>query len=295
MRIHLAGDAQARDCATIVGHPNVLASYLHLRSSKRLDDRWRAFDPDRMILDSGLFSFMFGSKRGEIPETYEAYRDFTLRYLDDVARLDWPGVIVEADVHKLLGMEALWKLRELFKPLGDRVMYAWHVPEGIEGLRELARRYSYIALSVPELRIAFGGTHRRGTDAYKRAAWALLAEARAACKVPPRIHLLGCTVPELMETSLAWSCDSTSWMSGAIYNNPTWGFLHGELRKFQPLYKHADRVAWNEYRRRIADRYGIEKEGEKTLVACADAFAQYQRRLDSRYTVAPTRTQGEDR
>lgn len=294
MRLCFAGEPRllAQACSA-TAHPNILISYLVFRGKRTLDPGLRAmFEPERMILDSGLFSFMFGALRGQIPETFDAYRDFTRRYLDDVARIGWPGIVVEADVHKLLGMEALYRLREEFAPLGDRVMYVWHQPEGIDGLRELARARSYIALSIPELRIQFGGTHRRGTDSYKRAMWALLREAHAACKVPPRIHLLGCTVPELMQTPLAWSCDSTSWLSASIYGTPTWVYRgHGELvsrtRKDDP--------EWLAFRAAVAARTATPAGYQQTMIACADAFAQYQRWLDTRFNPGVVRTRGEDR
>lgn len=45
----------------------------------------------------------------------------------------------------------------------------------------------------------------------------LLSKIRAVNKFMPKIHLLGNTVQETMQTRLAYSCDSTSWISGGRF------------------------------------------------------------------------------
>ena len=113
-------------------------------------------------------------------------------------------------------MPAVFELRKRFEDSGFNVLYTWHIEEGIDGLYRLAEKYDYIALSVPELRVLFTGKKMRYQDGVKD----LLAKIRNHCgKKMPKIHLLGNTIQETMETNLAYSCDSTTYQSGVRYGN----------------------------------------------------------------------------
>lgn len=300
MRVHLAGTSPLGHSAqlaaatpALMDHPWRLVSYMDLAAS--LPEVVGVTDPESMIVDSGLFALMFGSKQQTMPATFEAYRRYTLEYLEALDRVSYKGLLVECDTHKLLGMDATFRLREEFKPLGDRVIYTWHAPEGIAGLFELARSRSYIALSVPELRVFFGGSFALGSKEYTVALWKLLAEIHKACAAEgsPRIHLLGCTTLELMQTPLAWSCDSTSWLSGVRYGKG-WVYEGSGKLKMRPM-RSREFVAWRTtvYRERLTPElrtladsrpYGLNE------LACAAAYSDYQRWLDAR--ISPRAVRG---
>lgn len=298
MRAHLADTPGPKLMISMMaGHPYRLVSYWYFRTLKDAPQVLRALvdKPDHLVMDSGLFSLMFGSEKGTLPETYEAYRDYTRRYLDDVAKWDFPMTIVEADTHRLLGMDATLRLREEFEPLGDLAMYVWHYPEGLDGLERLAREKSFIAVSVPEMRmLSSGGSHVGQNKKVKGMVGNLLRRIHRACgDSPPRIHLLGCTVEEMMQTRLAWSCDSTSWLGGIMYGTATmWdpgkGLVDVNVRseRFQAYVKYAteqfpDAVAFAE--KQPNTKYYLN------CLACAYAYAQYQKWLDSRFTPVPMR------
>jgi len=306
MRIHLADAGQ--DVTTLkrlrtsmmAGHPWRLTSYFYCRQSPGVRDLLRVMGdgPESLIMDSGVYSFMFGSEQGTLDPTYEAYRDYTRRYLDDLAKWEYDGLVVEVDAQRMLGVDAVNRLREEFEPLGDRVMYVWHEPEGIDGLLKLARERSYIGLGLPELRHIAESKFKRVKGSKhkvsKLMAMDLLRRIHKECgDQPPRIHLLGCTVEDLMETTLAWTCDSTSWLSGIRYGQ---GYIYVPGEGLTQAHIRSDRFV--AYRNQAADGepelkafLAKEKNPEYYLncFACAHAFAQYQRWLDSRYQHVPMR------
>ncbi len=199
MRLHLVtnGNDQFPEF-----QPYWLMSYLYLKTNPN-SLSWlksMAADNDRnLIIDSGLYSYMFGSEQGKIPATYEAYLDYVKRYLDDVAGWGLDYHVVEADTQRLLGLESTKRLREEFKPLGSRCMYVWHQPDGIDGLIELAKQVDYMAIGLPELRmIATGQTKGAASSLVKRMCNDLLRRVHEACpKKPPRIHLHPATVARM--------------------------------------------------------------------------------------------------
>lgn len=304
MRIYFAGGGFDH-IPDMIGHPWRLNSILEV--NPKLGATLAARDPETVIIDSGLFSFMFGSKQGEIAPTFEAYRDYTRRYLDTLDGYGYRGMLVECDTHKLLGMESTHRLREEFKPLGDRVIYTWHAPEGIDGLVKLATEKSYIALSVPELRILGGGTAKSGKT---ESVFRLLHHIREKVgpKNYPRIHLLGCTIPRLMETSLAWSCDSTSWIATSMYGV---GFMHhtpgklerceairGSTRNRAPSARAQDRanrfdrwceIVQSRYHLSVEPMTGKRRTNDLQMLATAVAFGDYQQWLDKKITPHPVK------
>ena len=299
MRMHLADTPplQRLLLSLMAGHRYRLVSYFYVRSLPDPGAQLRELvdDPRDLIIDSGLFSFMFGAEQGTMPATYEAYRDYTRKYLDDMADWGLDCYLVEADTQRLLGMEATFKLREEFKDLGSRCMYVWHQPEGLDGLEKLARERDYICLSIPELRmIASGGSTVGQSKQVAHMATDLLRRVHNACDgKPPRVHLLGCTVTEMMETPLAWSCDSTSWLSGIRFGNGMiWtarkglesaGIRSARFARYRELAMDAFPDAVDFARKQDNADYYLN------CLACAHAYATYQRTLDSSYTPRPMR------
>lgn len=301
MKIHFADArvvSRTKLLTLMACHPYRLASYYYLKDMRDPKTTLQALveRPEDLIVDSGLFSLMFGSEQGTMPATYEAYRDYTLRYIDRMQ--EWcPGcTIVEADTHKLLGMEATERLREEFAPLGSQVMYVWHYEEGLDGLVDLAKRFDYIGIGLPELRLISnkGQSGVQHAGIVNRMAMDLLRRVHSACgDRPPRIHLLGCTVKELMATSLAWSCDSTSWLSGIRFGKGhIWtadtglhqvGIRSARFQRFREQAMDAYPQAVDFARQQKNPDYYLN------CMACAYAYALYQGWLDSRYSPKPAR------
>ena len=210
MKLHLAGAENFYWCGKLGGGTSFLMSYFYaFHKARNTDEVLRILrnDPtDSWIMDSGLFTMMFGAESHKKYERkdLEAY---THRYIDTMQAIGYTGTIVEMDVHKILGMEALQDFRRIFEerwPL-ERTIFVYHIEEKIEGLRAMCKKYPYIALSIPELRKVVKHIP------VKQYVYQLLVEAKKA-NPDVRIHLLGNTQPDLLMSDMYSTCDSTSWM-----------------------------------------------------------------------------------
>ena len=200
------------------------------------------------IMDSGLYTMMFGNESKRKNFTEKELIEYTYHYLDSIKKFGWKSYIVEMDVHKILGLESLKKFRKIFEenyPI-EKTIFVWHIEEGKKGFDALCKKYPYIAISIPELRFALK------PKSLKIAVKALIIRAN---KINPniKIHLLGCTQKNLMEQSGYYSCDSTSWLSGAqwgtcgIWNIKTNTIFNPSIHsKIYKKYKQSKMNEWNE-------------------------------------------------
>lgn len=159
-----------------------------------------------VIMDSGLFSIMFGACKDVRPD--EA---FIRRYKDAICdfvngnKLDPSVACVECDCQKLLGTDIAWELREqMRKQIPNPIINVFHFEDGKQGLDRLIDFGEYIAISVPELRIVKPKTYKE--DVYR------LASYIKDRKPEIDLHLLGCTERALLKRcKFATSADSTTW------------------------------------------------------------------------------------
>jgi hypothetical protein len=159
----------------------------------------------RCIQDSGLFTLMFGSQKGNKDETlmdkwFNALVEFTLKYSAG-------AICVEVDCQKVLGVEKAWGYRQKMRELiPNRIINVFHLEDGQTGLDRLIEFSDYIAISVPELRIAKPKTYRQ--DTYKLACY--IKNKKPAID----IHLLGCTeLKMLQQNNFCTSSDSTTYIA----------------------------------------------------------------------------------
>ena len=165
------------------------------------------------IQDSGLFTLMFGSRKGKKDEAlvnkwYDKMIEFTLSH-------GQPVTCVEVDCQKILGVEKAWEFRERIRRdlPNNRIINVFHLEDGLTGLDRLIEFSDYIAISVPELRFANKKNHVP-----------LLARYIKKRKPSIDIHLLGCTEIELIHScNYCTSCDSTTYVAGKRY-----GYLDGK-------------------------------------------------------------------
>lgn len=172
-----------------------------------------AGDMRHVIQDSGLFTLMFGARKGKVDEQlinrwYDGLVEYTLNH-------EQPVTCVELDCQKLLGVEKAWQFRErMRKDLpNNRIINVFHLEDGRSGLDRLIEFSDYIAISVPELR--FAGKSRMT---------AKVARYIKSKKPSIDIHLLGCTdLKMLNENRFCTSCDSTTYIGAKRY-----GYIHGK-------------------------------------------------------------------
>jgi hypothetical protein len=163
-----------------------------------------------LIMDSGLFTLMFGSHAGNRDKVFlDKY--FAL-LIDFVQKNKLTCTCVEIDCQKVLGIDAAWEYRYKMKDmLTNRQINVFHIEDGQSGLDRLIEFSDYIAVSVPEIRLL-----KRN---HKEAVYQL------ACYIKNKkpsidIHLLGCTEAELLKRCrFCTSSDSTSWQQANRYGH----------------------------------------------------------------------------
>jgi len=270
----------------IAGIKHALFSYYHASptsdSFKKIVNDSNEHDIS-MICDSGLFTLMFGSGSGGHYDL-KFMIEYADKYISEAKKFGINKLtIVECDVHKIIGMDAVFELRKKFEDSGLNIMYVWHIEEGIDGLYKMAEKYDYIAISVPELRKLFKGKK----DRYQDAVHDLLGKLKKQIPKLPKIHLLGNTVDETMRTKIAYSCDSTSWVSAGRFGR---GFIfNGETVKSAGIRENI----FIEYREKVSSlkefKIIVESIHEKNPIyyldhlTCAFAYKQYQDYLDKFY------------
>lgn len=166
-----------------------------------------------VIIDSGLFTLMFGAKKGGNLTTQDLrnWMHRIVRFAND-NHLNGGCSFVECDCQKLAGPEVAWELRKEMRELmeGREIINVFHLEDGPDGFDKLVDFGDYIAISVPELRFNKGGQYKQIT--------ATLARRARMLKPSIKIHLLGCTeVGMLKENSFVTSSDSSSWTSSARF------------------------------------------------------------------------------
>ena len=195
----------------------LLSSYYHLfyKGSKSNSDRWVKFYHENkhninFIIDSGLFTMMFGAGRNNV-YTKEDLLKYTDKYLETINKIGYEDYIVEMDVHKILGINELQIFREKMcqKYNPNKIIFVFHYEEGFKNWKELVKKYNFIAISIPELRIIYKNQKEKIIQLIKT----MIKEARVI-KPNINIHLLGCTQSDFMLQNGYTTADSTSWTFG---------------------------------------------------------------------------------
>lgn len=212
---------------------------------------------NHIIMDSGLFTLMFGADKGkkQTRKSLEEWQDKTAKF---VSQNDLKCTIVEIDCQKILGVEEAWYFRERMKDVmpNNRHINVFHLEDGKYGLDRLIEFSDYIAISVPEFRI-----HKRKTykeDVHKMACY--IKNKKPAID----IHLLGCTEKAMLkQNAFCTTADSTSWISANRY-----GRMGGKYHVSQ--LKQSVRNQYTPLVRKEFEKYGITTT-EKTINNTVDA------------------------
>ena len=235
IKVHFAGmeDKVQFACKEIAGAKYSLWScYKYIAGKKPGDDMRVTSDifipklvenTDRhVIMDSGLFTMMFGAGKG-VEQSAATIKDWQDKQLEFIRQNDIQSTIVECDCQKLLGVEEAWYFRRRMRDkIKNRQINVYHKEDGQKGLDRLIEFTDYIAFSVPELRGVYGNNHARVTRR--------LVEYTKNKKPEIDIHLLGCTDKKMLhENRDCTSADSTSWLSGRRYGRVA-GYHYTQLR-----------------------------------------------------------------
>lgn len=207
------------------------------------------------IMDSGLFTLMFGSQKGEKSVRFlDKWTDLILEFMQVT---NYTGTYVEVDCQKVLGVEQAWRYRKYMKQNStNRQINVFHIEDGMKGLDRMIEFSEYIAISVPELRF-----QKKKDYTYR------LASYIKSKKPSIDIHLLGCTELNLLKKcNFCSSSDSTSWMSPMRFGQ-------FETLDSKHSIKEIDTIKLaNKYRPQIEtfmQQHRIEKMTDKGLQYCA--------------------------
>lgn len=165
------------------------------------------------IMDSGLFTLMFGAEKGK--KSVQFLENWTNKIIEFVSETNYKGTLVEVDCQKVLGVEKAWDFRQQLKKSlpNNRHINVFHIEDGQKGLDRLIEYSDYLAISVPELRFI-----KKKEYLYE------LYNYIKNRKPEIDVHLLGFTEFKALEKyKSATSCDSVSWKQCSMY---------GQLIKF---------------------------------------------------------------
>lgn len=212
MKVHFASCLSLPKVIDKAGIAYVLDTFYEikqLKMEKRISHLSWMNQKKHAIIDSGLFTMMFGAKAGT-----PISEQFIIDWQDDYARTvnasNYQHSIVDCDVQKVLSPEFAWEMRKKFKTqVKNTIINVYHLEDGNPD--KLIAFSDYIAVSIPELRFNVSRAERYKITDYI---------SRKATLKGKRVHLLGCTEKEMMKRfSYCYSCDSTSWKSGGRYNS----------------------------------------------------------------------------
>lgn len=183
-------------------------------------NEFKNFDTKHSIMDSGLFTLMFGAHAGkrnekEIDTWYNSLVQFVI---DNKIE----STCVEVDCQKILGTKKAWQLRKKMKTdlSTNKQINVFHKDDGLKGLDEMIEFSDYIAISVPELRALKQKNYTNKIAYYIKNK-----------KPSIDIHLLGCTEKNMLkDLSFCSSSDSTSWLQINRYGN-IGGFKEKNINK----------------------------------------------------------------
>ena len=230
MRVFLAGDNGKKGilCDMIPfgssqkGDPlseiNILESFYYLRNNESfmaISSHFGSF-----LLDSGAFTFMAGSHKGEID-----WDDYVRRYAAFINKWD-VSLFFELDIDPIVGIKEVERLRSKLESLTNKKpIPVWHKSRGKDYFIKMCENYPYVAL---------GGivTKEIPRNIYEKAfPWFIKTAHDHGCK----IHGLGYTTVSNLHRYRFDSVDSTAWLygnrGGYLYIfNPKTGLMD-QLRK----------------------------------------------------------------
>ena len=226
-----------------------------------------ALNFNHYILDSGLFTLMFGALKGKKDENYlnkwyECLTDFVLNE-------NYQGTMVEVDCQKVLGVEKAWEYRiKMKQKVNNRIINVFHLEDGEKGLDRLIEFSDYIAISVPELRF------NKKKDFLNKIAYYIKNK-----KPSIDIHLLGCTEKnKLKELNFCSSADSSSWISGVRYGQIETSVGKNHIKNLKLEVLNNRYLKWLDIRNKSFPNHNIPKNSQHLGVltlACEESLKIY--------------------
>lgn len=216
MQLYLAGldGGSRKDLGDLVYQCKyILVSFWYTRKVKDksfFDLLIKRNKEDRLILDSGAFTFLNSDSKMNMDEYLDEYIKFINKY--DIKRF------AELDIDPIIGYEKTMLMRErLERETGKKCLPVWHKSRGIQAFKDDVDKYPYISIGG----IVTKEFKRKEYPIFKKLT--LYANARGV-----KVHGLGFTGKDCYKYGF-YSVDSTSWTSGGRFAI-THKFIENELK-----------------------------------------------------------------
>lgn len=212
MNIYLAGLSTTKNFISKYKNVLLLESFFYAKD-------WMApvFKNNRIMIDSGAFSFMQGTDISNVD--WDQYVERYAKFINE-HKID---LFIELDIDSIVGLEEVERLRRKLERLtGKKCIPVWHRSRGRDYWLKMIDEYEYVALG--------GVVSGKGTKEAKQYISLFPWFLQQARKKNTKVHILGFTTIPLLKKYRPHSVDSTAW----IYGNRG-GFLYkfsgGELLK----------------------------------------------------------------
>ena len=191
----------------------ILVSFWYMKKLKKkliFDLMVERNEQDRLILDSGAFTFLNSNSKMDMNEYLNEYINFINKY--NIKRF------AELDIDPIIGYEKTMQMRDkLEKETGRRCLPVWHKSRGIQAFKDDVKKYDYVSIGG----IVTGEIKRKEFPMFKQLT--RYANARGV-----KVHGLGFTGKDCYKYGF-YSVDSSSWTSGGRFAT-TYKFINNELK-----------------------------------------------------------------
>lgn len=180
----------------IAKYQNILCSFYYLKQD--VFEKIKA-KSDLMIIDSGAHSFQKGKKVDWV--------EYTKKYAKWIKENDCEKIVgyFEMDVDNILGYQKVLELRKILESVSNKIIPVWHKNRGISEFKKMCEEYSGRVVAI---------TGFKNEDIKDDQYLMFLKYAKQkGCKV----HCLGMTRKQILDSVPFDFVDSSSWKQQAIY------------------------------------------------------------------------------
>lgn len=176
----------------------LLVSYYYVRNKKNFMEKAKRL-ANEILVDSGAHSFQKGIKVDWVKYTQE--------YADWIQENDCPQILgyFEMDVDNIIGYANVLALRGVLDQVSDKIIPVWHKNRGVSDYKKMCSDYTGKLIAV---------TGFRNEDIQDHQYLMFLKYAR---KFNCKVHCLGMTRLNIMDTCPFYSVDSSSWKQTSVY------------------------------------------------------------------------------
>ena len=186
----------------------ILISYFYFRKSGYSLDVIKNISKE-ILVDSGAHSFQKGSK--------VEWETYTKEYAEWINKNDCKQILgyFEMDIDNIVGLDNVLYLRNILEKVSNKIIPVWHKNRGIEEYKNMCKKYKFAAV-----------TGFKNEDIKDSQYLMFLNYAR---KHNCKIHCLGMTRTNILNTVPFYSTDSSSWKQSAVYGRFT-KFFSGKFK-----------------------------------------------------------------